>query len=98
MLPKLRLVTFSCLKNAKNRVGILQDNKSVIDLSTTSQKPAFMDMLNFIDGGKSIVKEAKDIAKNPPANSLIDEKDVVLKAPIPLPRLSNAHAAATKFA
>jgi hypothetical protein len=97
MLPKLRLVTFSCLKNAKNRVGILQDNKSVIDLSTTSQKPAFMDMLKFIDGGKSIVKEAKDVAKNPPANSVIDEKDVVLKAPIPLPRLSNIHDAATKL-
>ena len=97
MLPKLRLVTFSCLKNARNRVGILQDNKSVIDLSTASQKPAFMDMLKFIDGGNSIVKEAKDIAKNPPANSVIDEKDVVLKAPIPLPRLSNTQAVVTKF-
>ena len=88
MVPKLRLVTFSCLKNAQNRVGILLDNKSVIDLSLTSQKPAFHDMLKFIDGGRNVMDEARAIAKSPPAHSVIDEKSIVLKAPIPLPRFA----------
>ena len=86
MLPKLRLVTFSCVKNAQNRVGILLGNKSVIDLSLASDKPAFHDMLKFVDDGKKYTAEAKLIAKNPPRHSIISDKDVILKAPIPLPR------------
>ena len=89
MLPKLRLVTFSCVKNAQNRVGILLGNKSVIDLSLASDKPAFHDMLKFVDDGKKYTAEAKLIAKNPPKHSIISDKDVILKAPIPLPRFTH---------
>ena len=88
MLPKLRLVTFCCVKNAQNRVGILLGNKSVIDLSLASDKPAFHDMLKFVDDGKRYTAEAKLIAKNPPRHSIISDKDVILKAPIPLPRFT----------
>lgn len=102
MLPKLRLVTFRCAKNLEPRVGILQDNKSVIDLSKISKEPAFMDMLKFIEAdsqGKhnTLTDEAKKFAKNPPPDSLVAANEVFLLAPIPLPRLSNNHAAATKF-
>ena len=89
MLPKLKLVTFSCLKNSKNRVGILLENKSVIDLTSVSPKPVYYDMLKFIDGGKETINETKSILKNPPSNAIVDEKSVVLKAPIPLPRFIN---------
>ena len=87
MLPKLKLVTFSCLKNSKNRVGILLENKSVIDLTSVSPKPAYYDMLKFIDGGIETMAETKLIAKDPPITAIVAEKSVVLKAPIPLPRL-----------
>ena len=86
MLPKLKLVTFSCLKNSKNRVGILLENKSVIDLTSISPKPAYYDMLKLIDGGREMMIETKAIAKNPPTASIVAEKSIVLKAPIPLPR------------
>jgi hypothetical protein len=86
MLPKLKLVTFSCLKNSKNRVGILLENKSVIDLTSVSPKPVYYDMLKLIDGGKDTINETKSFAKNPPSSAIVDEKSVVLKAPIPLPR------------
>ena len=86
MLPKLRLVTFSCVRNAQNRVGILLADQSVVDLTLSSKSPAFHDMLKFIDDGKKNTAEAKIIAKNPPRNSIIAEHDVILKAPIPLPR------------
>lgn len=92
MLPKLRLVTFSCSKNAQSRVGILLDNKSVVDLSATAQKPAFQSMLQFIDDGRKNTAEAKKILKSPPSHSIINEKDVSLKAPIPLPRLVSIFA------
>ena len=90
MLPKLKLVTFSCLKNSKNRVGILLENRTVIDLTSVSPKPAYHDMLKFIDGGKDTMAETKSIARNPPAAAILAEKSVVLKAPIPLPRLKAA--------
>jgi hypothetical protein len=90
MLPKLKLVTFSCLKNSKNRVGILLENKSVIDLTSVSPKPVYYDMLKFIDGGKETINETKSFAKNPSSSAIVDEKSVVLKAPIPLPRFKHA--------
>lgn len=86
MVPKLKIVTFSCLKNAQNRVGILLDNKSVVDLSQISRTPAHEDMLKLIDGGKNLLDDVRIIAKSPPANAVIDEKNYTLKAPIPLPR------------
>lgn len=90
MLPKLKLVTFSCFKNSKNRVGILLENKSVIDLTSVSPKPVYYDMLKLIDGGKETINETKSFAKNPPSSAIVDEKSVVLKAPIPLPRFIHA--------
>ena len=89
MMPKLRIVTFNCLKNAQNRVGILLDDKSVVDLSQISKNPAHEDMLKFIDGGRNMVDGAKTIAKCPPVHAIIDEKNYTLKAPIPLPRFTN---------
>ena len=86
MLPKLRLVTFSCFNNAKSRVGILLDNKSVIDLSAASTRGSSHCMLQFIDDGKMMTAEAKTILKSPPSHAIINEMDVILKAPIPLPR------------
>lgn len=91
VLPKLRLITFNTLENVQHRVGVLLDNKSVIDLTKvstlkTSVPAAYYDMNTFIEGGKELIKNIKIIVANPPLDSLVKQEDVILKSPIPLPR------------
>lgn len=87
-IPKLRLITFNTLKTVANRVGIQLENRTIIDLSLVSEKEKhrFNDMLQIIDGGKLMTNDIRTIAKNPPDHCIINEKDVTIKAPIPLPR------------
>jgi hypothetical protein len=87
-IPKMRLITFNTLKTVANRVGIQLENRTIVDLSLISdkEKHRFTDMLKIIDGGKIMTNDLKKIAQNPPTHSVISDKDIILKAPIALPR------------
>jgi hypothetical protein len=88
IIPKIRLITFNTLKTVANRVGIQLENRTIVDLSLISEKEnhRFTDMLKIIDGGTMMTNDLKKIAQNPPTHCVISDKDIILKAPISLPR------------
>lgn len=77
----MHFVTF--VKNNKTNVGIIESNDTLIDLSFYS--PEIPNDLNQIIESNSLEK-IKDIKKNPKAESIVNNKDVTLLAPIPVPR------------
>ena len=77
----MHFVTF--VKNNKTNVGIIDSNDTLIDLSFYS--PEIPNDLNQIIESNSLEK-IKNIKKNPKAESIVNNKDVTLLAPIPVPR------------
>ena len=77
----MHFVTF--VKNNKTNVGIIESNDTLIDLSFYS--PEIPNDLNQIIESNSLEK-IKNIKKNPKAESIVNNKDVTLLAPIPVPR------------
>lgn len=77
----MHFVTF--IKNNKTNVGIIESNDTLIDLSFYS--PEIPNDLNQIIESNSLEK-IKNIKKNPKAESIVNNKDVTLLAPIPVPR------------
>jgi len=77
----MQFVTF--VKNNKTNVGIIESNDTLIDLSFYS--PEIPNDLNQIIESNSLEK-IKNIKKNPKAESIVNNKDVTILAPIPVPR------------
>ena len=77
----MHFVTF--VKNNKTNVGIIESNDTLIDLSFYS--PEIPNDLNQIIESNSLEK-IKNIKKNPKAESIVNNKDVTILAPIPVPR------------
>ena len=77
----MHFVTF--LNNNKTNVGVIESNDTLIDLSFYS--PEIPNDLNQIIESNSLEK-IKNIKKNPKAESIVNNKDVTLLAPIPVPR------------
>ena len=77
----MHFVTF--IKNNKTNVGIIESNDTLIDLSFYS--PEIPNDLNQIIESNSLEK-IKNIKKNPKAESIVNNKDVTILAPIPVPR------------
>ncbi len=98
MSAALKLISFACSKNSTVRAGVLL-NKKVLDLSSKSlAKESFwplespttksLDMQHLIGGGAVSLNALKAIVSNASyaESDLISTSDIVLKAPLPLPR------------
>jgi 2-keto-4-pentenoate hydratase/2-oxohepta-3-ene-1,7-dioic acid hydratase in catechol pathway len=74
----MRLVTYK-FKNSTEIGSLLEE--SIIPFSINSNLPK--NMLEFIQGGEDLIKEAKELCSNP--KSLIPKEEVILQAPIKRP-------------
>jgi 2-keto-4-pentenoate hydratase/2-oxohepta-3-ene-1,7-dioic acid hydratase in catechol pathway len=73
----MKLVTYSPLPSGAQRVGILQDDKTVIEAT------GFKTMIEIIQGGAAAMEKLKALAAKP--GTTVKLADVKLHAPIPRP-------------
>jgi 2-keto-4-pentenoate hydratase/2-oxohepta-3-ene-1,7-dioic acid hydratase in catechol pathway len=82
----MKLVTFDVPGGEQHIGALLADGERIVDLTASSDVPAFRDMLSLIDGGEAALDRARALLARPRSGVAVARQDVRLRAPLPVPR------------
>jgi 2-keto-4-pentenoate hydratase/2-oxohepta-3-ene-1,7-dioic acid hydratase in catechol pathway len=86
----MKLVTFSARGASLRSGALIDDGKTVVDLSAASEAKgrksnSLGSVLSIIEGGQEALDQAYDAIKSPPKNAVLARDAVKLHAPVPNP-------------
>lgn len=80
----MKLVSFFTPWRAEHIGALLDDGRTIADLTASDASPHFRSMLELIDGGEPALERARAVVRAPSAT--VQLADVTLRAPLPEPR------------